>query len=174
MVSYRAPDLARMRNWLDSAVLAEAVADGRTWRDAYDPVEDQWFTGNVYWQVRAAGENPPASSHLLIERFDVPPDLRAEFETWLEGYFDTLRALEGAESVQTLVAVRDIRNELYLSPANYAVQLTIRAKDDPVARLTTLAATRAFRASQDWEFRLPYIKRELYTPAGHMFAPARG
>src|SRR5215470_16596014 len=32
-VSYRAPDLPALREWLDSDVLAEAVEDGRTWRD---------------------------------------------------------------------------------------------------------------------------------------------
>jgi hypothetical protein len=70
--------------------------------------------------------------------------------------------------------VRDIRNELYLSPGNYALQLTIPAEDDPVARLTTTAAVKAFRSSQDWELRLAYQRRELFTPAGHMFAPATG
>lgn len=171
MVSYRAPDLAQMRLWLDSQELADAVADGRTWRDAYDPIEDQWFTGNVYRQTRAAGPAPLPSSHLLIERFDVPAGLESEFEPWLFSHLDELAALDGAESVQTFAVVRDIRNELYLSPANYALQVTVRSGDDPVSRLTSAAAIRAFRGAQDWEFRLPYVKRELYTPVGHMFAP---
>ena len=42
---------------------------------------------------------------------------------------------------------------------------------DPVARLTTPAALKAFRDSQTWELRLAYQRRELFTPAGHMFSP---
>jgi hypothetical protein len=171
MVSYRAPDLDQMRLWLDSDVLVEAVADGRTWRDAYDPIEDQWFTGNVYRQTRAAGRDPRISSHLLIERFDVPATLAGAFDTWLASHFDDLAALEGVESVQSFAVVREIRNELYLSPANHAVQVTISAGQDPVARLTSAAAQKAFAGAQSWDFSLPYLKRELYTPAGHMFAP---
>jgi hypothetical protein len=173
-VSYRAPDLPAMREWLDSDVLAEAVADGRTWRDAYDPLEEQWFTGNVYRLVKSAGADPRISSHVLVERFEVGAALAAEFERWLEAYLDELAALSGVEAVQSFAVVRDIRNELYLSPGNYALQVTIPAGDDPVARLTTAAALKAFRRSQDWELRLAYQTRELFTPAGQMSAPAPG
>jgi hypothetical protein len=173
-VSYRAPDLSAMRLWLDSDVLAEAVEDGRTWRDAYDPLEEQWFTGNVYRVTKAMGADPRISSHLLIERFEVPAALVAEFEPWLASHLEELAELGGVESVQTLAVVRDIRNELYQSPGNYALQLTIPAEDDPVGRLTSSAALKAFRGSQDWELRLPYQRRELFTPAGHMFAPETG
>ncbi len=173
-VSYRAPDLPAMREWLNSDVLADAVEDGRTWRDAYDPLEDQWFTGNVYRFVKGVGVDPPLSSHIVIERYEVGHALASEFEKWLESYLQLLAALDGVESVQSCVVVRDIRNQLYLSPGNYAVLLTIPAADDPVARLTTPSALKAFRSSQDWELRLPYQRRELYTPAGHMFAPEAG
>jgi hypothetical protein len=170
-VSYRAPDLPALRQWLDSDVLADAVADGRTWRDAYDPLEDQWFTGNVYRLVGTAGSDPRVSSHILVERYEVGTTLAAEFERWLDSYLHELAALNGVEAVQSFVVVRDIRNELYLSPGNYALQLTIPAGDDPVARLTTPAALKAFRDSQTWELRLAYQRRELFTPAGHMFSP---
>jgi hypothetical protein len=173
-VSYRAPDLAAMREWLNSDVLAEAVEDGRTWRDAYDPLEDQWFTGNVYHLVKGVGVDPPVSSHILIERYEVGQALGGEFEEWLESYLQQLAGLDGVEAVQSYVVVRDIRNQLYLSPGNYALLLTIPAADDPIARLTTPAALKAFRNSQEWELRLPYQRRELYTPAGHMFAPEVG
>lgn len=173
-VSYRAPNLSAMRLWLHSDVLAEAVEDGRTWRDAYDSLEEQWFTGNVYRVTNAMGADPRISSHLLIERFEVPGPLAAEFEPWLASYLEELAGLDGVESVQTLAVVRDIRNELYQSPGNYALQLTIRSQDDSVGRLTSSTALKAFRASQDWELRLPYQRRELFTPAGHMFAPETG
>jgi hypothetical protein len=173
-VSYRAPDLPAMREWLNSEVLADAVEDGRTWRDAYDPLEDQWFTGNVYRVVNSVGADPPVSSHILVERFEVPAPLSAEFGKWLDSYLHQLAALSGVEAVQSYTVVRDIRNELYLSPGNHALQLTIRAEDDPVARLTTPAALRTFRSSQDWELRLAYQTRELFTPAGQMSAPAPG
>jgi hypothetical protein len=171
-VSYRAPDLPAMREWLNSDVLAEAVEDGRTWRDAYDPLEDQWFTGNVYQLVNSAGADPRVSSHVLVERFEVPTALTAEFKEWLQSYLHHLAGLSGVEAVQSYAVVRDIRNELYLSPGNYALQLTISAEDDPVARLTTPAALELFRSSQDWELRLGYQTRELFTPGGQMSAPA--
>jgi hypothetical protein len=171
-VSYRAPDLPAMRQWLDSDVLAEAVQDGRTWREAYDPLEDQWFTGNVYRLVKSAGADPRVSSHVLVERFEVQAALTAEFEQWLESYLHQLAALSGVEAVQSLAVVRDIRNELYLSPGNYALQLTIPVEDDPVARLIAPAALETFRSSHDWELRLGYQTRELFTPAGQMSAPA--
>ena len=173
-VSYRAPDLPEMRKWLDSDVLADAVEDGRTWRDAYDPLEDQWFTGNVYRLVKGVGVDFPVSSHIVIERYEVGHALASEFEKWLESYVQQLAAVVGVEAVQSYVMVTDIGNQLYLSPGNYALLLAIPAADDPVARLTTPSALKAFRSSQDWELRLPYQRRELYTAAAHMFAPDGG
>lgn len=170
-VTYRAPNLAQMRLWLDSETLREAVSDGRTWIDAYDPLEDQWFTGNVYRQIKAAGV-PEVASHMMAERYEVPPELANEFETWLNSYVDRIAGLAGVEAVQSFKVVRDIRNELYLSPGNYALAATVPAGDDAVARLTTNAALAALRSSQEWELRLGYQTRELFTPGGHMFAPA--
>lgn len=173
-VVYRAPDLAAMRLWLDSDVLKEAVDDGRTWIDAYDPLEDQWFTGNVYRLRNALGAVPALSSHVLAERFEVPAGLAGEFESWLDAHLKELSGLAGVESAQSFAVVRDILNVLYLSPGNYAMLLTIPETVDPVACLTASAAVRAFRSSQDWEMRLSYQTRELFTPGGHMFAPEAG
>jgi hypothetical protein len=169
-VLYRAPDLAQLRLWLDSDTLREAVTDGRTWIDAYDPLEDQWFTGNVYAQIDAAGA-PDLDSVVLAERYDVPDSLKAEFETWLHGYHGALTRLPGIDAVQSFRVVRDISNELYLSPANYALIATTKVGDDAVAHLTTDAALATFRDSQNWELRLPYQTREVFAPGGHMFAP---
>lgn len=170
-VVYRAPDLVAMRLWLESDVLAEAVEDGRTWIDDYDPLEDQWFTGNVYSLRVALGKAPPLSSYILTERFEVPAALVSVFEQWLDSYVPRLAELSGIESVQSFDVARDISNVLYLSQGNYAVQLTVPAHADPIACLTTAKATRAFRSSQDWELRLGYQTRELFTPAGHSTAP---
>lgn len=170
-VTYRAPNLAEMRLWLDSETLKEAVADGRTWIDAYDPLEDQWFTGNVYQQIRATGPVADVASDILAERFEVPADLTGEFEVWLDGHVDRISALDGVDAVQSFRVVRDISNELYLSPGNYALLATVPANDDSIVRLTTTDALAALRSSQDWELRLGYQTRELFTPGGHMFAP---
>ncbi len=170
-VTYRAPTLEAMRLWLDSETLREAVTDGRTWIDAYDPLEDQWFTGNVYRQIRHAGSAPDPDSEILAERYDVPPDLAAEFEAWLDTQVARLAALGGIAAVQSFRVVRDISNELYLSPGNYAVIAAVAPGMDAVSTLTSEAALDAVRASQEWELRLPYVTRELLTPGGHMFAP---
>ncbi len=169
-VTYRAPDLAAMRLWLESETLKEAVTDGRTWIDAYDPLEDQWFTGNVYHQIRVTGI-PDVASHLFAERYEVPPALAGEFEAWLDSHVDRIASLAGIEAVQSFRVVRDISNELYLSPGNYAMVATVPAADDAVACLATSAAISALRSSQDWELRLAYQTRELFTPGGQMFAP---
>jgi len=170
-VTYRAPTLDQMRLWLDSETLREAVADGRTWIDAYDPLEDQWFTGNVYRQIRHAGSAPDPASEILAERYDVPVDLAAGFEAWLDSQVTRLAALDGVAAVQSFQVVRDISNELYLSPGNYAVIAAIALGADAAASLTTTAALAAVRASQEWELKLPYVTREVLTPGGHMFAP---
>lgn len=162
-----------MRLWLNSEVLREAVADGRTWIYAYDPLEDQWFTGNVYRQIRATGVVRNLESDILTERFEVPAELTGEFEAWLDGHVDRISALKSIEAVQSFRVVRDISNELYLSPGNYALVATVPADDDFLARLTTNAAFAALRSSQEWELRLGYLTRELFTPGGHMFAPDR-
>lgn len=170
-VTYRAPNLSEMRLWLESETLREAVADGRTWIDAYDPLEDHWFTGNVYHQIKVAGV-PDVASRILAERYEVAPALTGEFETWLDSYVDRMSGLPGIEAVQSFGVVRDISNELYLSPGNYALVATVPAGDDAIARLTTSAALAALRSSQEWELRLGYQTRELFTPGGQMFAPA--
>jgi hypothetical protein len=169
-VLYRAPNLQQLRLWLDSATLREAVADGRTWIDAYDPLEDQWFTGNVYTQIDVAGA-AHVDSVILAERFDVPAALSDAFEAWLHNYHRRLAGLAGVEAAQSFRVVRDISNELYMSPANYALIASIAVGDDAVDRLTTGAALALFRESQDWELRLHYQTREVYSPGGHMFAP---
>jgi len=169
-VTYRAPNLPEMRRWLESATLREAVADGRTWIDAYDPLEDQWFTGNVYQQIRNRG-TPDVASYILAERYEVATALASEFEKWLDTYVDRIAALAGIEAVQSFRVVRDISNELYLSPGNYALVATVPAGDDAIARLTTGAALAALRSSQEWELRLGYQTRELFAPGGQMFAP---
>jgi hypothetical protein len=170
-VTYRAPTLAEMRLWLDSETLREAVEDGRTWKDAYDPLEDQWFTGNVYHQLRHAGAVPDPASDILAERYEVPEALSAAFEAWLDEQMASYVALEGIAAVQSFRVVRDISNELYLSPGNYALIAAVAPGEDAVARLTTDAALAAVSESQDWELRLPYVTRELLTPGGQMFAP---
>jgi len=173
-VTYRAPTLEQMRLWLDSETLREAVTDGRTWIDAYDPLEDQWFTGNVYRQMRHAGAVPDPASEILAERYDVPAELAAGFEAWLDGQVTRLAAIDGVAAVQSFRVVRDISNELYLSPGNYAVIAAIAPGRDAAASLTTAAALEAVRASQEWELKLPYVTREVLTPGGHMFAPGHG
>jgi hypothetical protein len=172
-VLYRAPNLAQLRLWLESDTLKEAVADGRTWIDAYDPLEDQWFTGNVFTQIDVAGV-PDVDSVILAERFEVPLALAAQFESWLHEYHGRFARMEGVAAVQSFRVVRDISNELYLSPANYALIAGVSVGDDAVTRLTTEAAKRLFRDSQNWELQLGYQTRELYAPGGHMFAPLAG
>jgi len=170
-VTYRAPTLAAMRLWLDSETLREAVTDGRTWIDAYDPLEDQWFTGNVYSQLRHLGDAPDPESDILAERYEVSTELIAEFETWLDAHAARVAALDGIAAVQSFRVVRDIGNELYLSPGNFALVAAIQKDEDSVACLTTDRALDVVRRSQEWELRLPYLTRELLKPGGHMFAP---
>lgn len=172
-VLYRAPNLAQLRLWLDSDTLKEAVTDGRTWVDAYDPLEDQWFTGNVYTQIDRHSV-PDPECVILAERFEVPAARADEFEAWLHVYQADLGAVAGVAAVQTFRVVRDISNELYLSPANYALIASIAIGADAVASLTTASATELFHQSQNWELKLNYQTRELYTPGGHMWAPGTG
>ena len=171
-VLYRAPDLQAMRAWLDSETLREGVDDGRTWIDAYDPTDDEWFTGNVYALRSAHGVAPSTSSAVMTERYEVPGELVNEFDAWLDGYAEGLAALAGVESVQTFDVVRDISNELYLSRGNRAMILTVSADEDAVAVLTSGAAKDLYSGSQAWELGLAYLTRELFVPGGHMDAPA--
>lgn len=173
-VLYRAPDLPAMRSWLDSEVLVDAVDDGRTWIDAYDPTDDEWFTGNVYAVRNALGTAPQHTSPIMTERYEVPDHLVAEFDPWLDGYAEELAKIDGVESVQTFDAVRDISNKLYLSRGNRALILTVPADADAVAVLSTDAAKAAYRGSQAWELGLAYLTRELFAPGGHMDAPEAG
>ncbi len=169
-VAYRAPDLDRMRQWLNSETLKEAVADGRTWIDAYDPLEDQWFTGNVYDQIESFGV-PHLDSDILAERFEVPQSLTAEFEGWFGSYARRFAELDGVDAIQSFRVVRDISNELYLSQGNYALVVSMVVGADSVGHLISAGAHALFREAQDWELRFPYQARELFTPGGHMFAP---
>lgn len=173
-VLYRAPDLPALRQWLDSDVLAEGVNDGRTWIDAYDPTDDEWFTGNVYAVQTALGTAPAHDSTILTERYEVAVDLAGEFDEWMESYAAQLATLDGIGSAQTLKIVRDISNKLYLSRGNRGVHVTIPAGTDAIAVLTTEAAKAIIRSSQEWELRLSYQTRELFEPGGHMDAPAQG
>ncbi len=171
-VLYRAADLPGLRRWLESDVLVAAVDDGRTWIDAYDPTDDEWFTGNVYVLRNAHGVTPAHTSAMMTERFEVPDALIPEFDLWLDTHVKQLAELDGVESVNAFDGVRDISNELYLSRGNRALILTVPAGADAVALLTTDAAKAIVRSSQEWELRLAYQTREMFAPGGHMDAPA--
>ena len=61
MVSYVAPDLATLREWLASPRLEAALADGLRWVGEFDALEGETFTGNVYvraWASPGADAQP--------------------------------------------------------------------------------------------------------------------
>jgi hypothetical protein len=60
MAVYFAPDVGMLRQYLDSATVAEAVADGITWFDSFHRLDGEPFTGNMY--VRVADRGDPARS----------------------------------------------------------------------------------------------------------------
>lgn len=166
-VVYRAAGLDEMRQWLASPELAEAVKDGSQWGDATDPLEDEWFTGNIYQLLARHGAKSPLASHILIERFEAKPEIAREFEAWLDKYARAMAALPGIEAARSFMAVRSVSNTLYLSRGNYALQTSIAPGQDVLRVISSPEAQALIARSQDWERRLSYLTREIFSPAGH-------
>lgn len=72
MVSYLAPDLATLREWLASPRLEAALADGLRWVGEFDALEGETFTGNVYVQAWASpgADARPWREAVHVRRFE--------------------------------------------------------------------------------------------------------
>jgi hypothetical protein len=104
----------------------------------------------------------------------VPADDEPEFDRWLlDSHLPRIASQPGVLRARAFAAVReDIPIDYYLSPGNRMLQIEL----DGGAGLEPLLAdafTDALGASLAWDLRLPYVRRDVYRPLGHVRAARR-
>jgi hypothetical protein len=134
---YFAEDLSGLRAWLASDELREAIEDGTQWKPLVQPLDGDWFTGNVLVADGASDRSGPEladARRLLLARWEEPgrggsgPDV-------LERAATSSVVLGGL----ALHAIRDERvPSVYHSVGRYVLLLAI-AEDATEADLRALA-----------------------------------
>jgi hypothetical protein len=129
-VSYLAPSLDAMREWLASDELAEAISEGSRWSSITAPLDGAWFTGNVYQAFEIAGAGGEGGSvdlagSLVVARWELPEQAPAN-DDWLR---ECLLASARCVGVRAGAAARAIRGpgvpELYWSAGRSAIVLEV-------------------------------------------------
>jgi hypothetical protein len=124
MVSYVAPDLATLREWLASPRLEAALADGLRWTGEFDALEGETFTGNVYVQAWASpGVDPrPWRQAVHVRRFESAGPI-ADHHGWtaapaVAAEADALVAVAGITSASLWSGIGDVEISHYRSAGN--------------------------------------------------------
>jgi hypothetical protein len=169
---YTASDIAGLVDWIDSPELREAIADGADREAQVLGVDGEPFTGNIYepdrpGQARRDGE--AGRTWLAVERFEVPADLRGEFDAWLGARLARIAAGSAVRNALTWTQKRDVPRRFpydrYVSAGNrmLTAEFAVAAGRAPDAALADIDA--ALEGIGGWRARLPYYRRDI---AEHM------
>ena len=146
MVSYIAPDLATLREWLASRRLEAALADGLRWVGEFDSLEGETFTGNVYVQAWASpGADPrPWPQAVHVRRFEsAGPD--PDQHGWaaaraVAAEADALTAIAGVSSASLWSGIRDVAISHYRSAGNRMIVCGLGSSELPAAAAARIGA----------------------------------
>jgi hypothetical protein len=152
--------LSGLLDGLTSPSLADAVADGSRFFPAFNELDGDIYTGNIYLvdpPLRDDEADPPA---MLVERFEVTDDEAGAFERWLvDEHAPALRSLGATRSVRTGSAVRrDLPIPYYNSVGSHVV---IVGLDDAPDSGSCADLAERLAESQRWDLTLSYVRREV-------------
>jgi len=158
--NYYSGDRQGTFDFLTSPELAEAVADGVLWFDRFNELDGFDYTGNIYEVLWSGGPGGvPDDDPYFAERFEVPEPELTEFDEWLAGHALALAAAEGVLRVRSFGAIREGSPlPYYYSPGNRAVFAELA----DVQAVLGEAVLAELAASQRWDLRLPYVRRDVY------------
>lgn len=172
MACYVASTLDGLRAWLRSPVLDAAIQDGSRWFSQFNELDGDAYTGNIYEpRARLDRPAPKGTAFLFAERFEVPAESEAAFDSWLtETHLEHVEAQSGVFRARVFDAVRnEIPIDYYLSPGNRLLLVEIDA-DAVLEVLLAPGFQDAMRDSLAWDRQLPYLRRDVYEPIGHVQA----
>ena len=167
MAAYWATNLQELERWLADPGLAEAIQDGSRFFSGFNELDGSTYTGNVYTLgPRWPGDPEPSlAADMVIERFEVPAALEAEFDQWvIHTHLPSLRSVPGVRWAQWGKAVRGLSVSYYNSPGNRI--LLAEFDQDQEAFVRDPAIDRLVADSQKWDRQLGYVRRELNTALG--------
>jgi len=169
-IVYVADDVEGLKAWVDGPELREAIQDGVDRESQYPPLDDEAFNGTIYAPMevrRPAGADVAGRGPILVERFEVPAALRAEFDAWLNGpHLDAVDAWPGIVRVRTYRQLRDevphrFPFDRYIGKGNRMLWAELAEGTDVRALLAEPAVQEAIADSQRWDLRVPYVRREV-------------
>jgi hypothetical protein len=169
MAYYTARDLDGLFAFLGSRAFADAVAEGSGWFGKFNSVDFEDITGNIYRVsgVYGSGEAvdvPDDAPFVMWQRFEVPEELQPEFDEWRHPHAEALLELPGVLRVRVFEAVREgCPLPYYYSRGNRMIGLEVES----VESLLSQPALARMRASLEWDLRLKYVKRDVFSYRYH-------
>jgi hypothetical protein len=169
-IVYVADTRASLLDWVDGPELREAIDDGVEREAQYPPLDDEPFNGTIYELMavrRPVGSDIVGRGPMLAERFDVPPERMPEFDAWLNGpHLDAVEAFPGIARVRTFSQLKDdvphrFPFDRYIGKGNRMIWAELGERTDLVSLLSDDGVLAALRDSQQWDLRLPYVRREV-------------
>jgi hypothetical protein len=155
MVSYLAPDLATLREWLASPRLEAALADGLRWVGEFDALEGETFTGNVYVQAWASpgADARPWREAVHVRRFEsagpapghhlagpAPDHHRWAAARAATAEADALVATDDVAGVSLWSGIRDVAIPHYRSAGNRMIVCGLAGPELPAAAAAGIGA----------------------------------
>lgn len=168
-IVYAADDSDGLMAWLDSSEARAAIEDGVDRESRYLRLDDEPFTGNIYEIVRVSaplGSEFAGAAPLVVERFDVPPHLEADFDGWLHGeHFELVAAWPRVSRVRTWRQKReDVPKRFpytrYTSKGNRMLWVDFQEGPDLRELVATGELSSALLDSVRRDTQLPYVRRE--------------
>jgi hypothetical protein len=171
-VFYFARDLPGMLAWMDSPELTGAVEDSADRETTFYPLDGESpGTANIYHAASATAFRElnvdAAGQHLLVERLEIAAGDEAEFDNWLER--EHLPALSESALIDCAVRLEAYRDapdrfpfDRYRSIGNRAVVAGLVPEVDPHSVLDDTAIKEALTDSRRWDFKVPYVRREVF------------
>ncbi len=160
---YTARTVDGLFEWMNSAVLAAAVADGSQWFGKFNDVDGYVFTGNIYEVVGVEGSpEVPADAALFIERFEVDEESCEAFDTWARAHTTALASCTG------VFRSRFFHQSPRKSPVAYYQSVgnrMVASELDSSSLHDTLMSKDGLAILEDsmcWDRRLEYVRREVY------------
>jgi hypothetical protein len=166
---YSSRTLDELFEWLRSSAFAEAIKDGgETWFGRMNELDRDLYTGNVYEvrHVLAAGNGRPRpDAALFVERFEIESADADGFDSWaLQHHLEEIAGADGVIRVRYCGAIREgIPLPYYVSPGNRMVMVELASEKSLRSTLLSDGLRTALADSLQWDVRLSYVRRDVYS-----------
>lgn len=168
-IHYVATNIQDMHAWIGSEVVTGGLDEPTMERESQYPAPEQEPSNGTMMtvsQVRGGlGRDQAGAGGCIAERFEVAPDLQAEFDAWLEGpHLEAYEAMDGWARIRTFHGDRTADHTFpwnrYLGKGNRMIWAELADRVDPKEFVRREAYRLILADSLRWDSRLSYVTRE--------------